>query len=113
VHVPISLYSRLRHPLSRHGLLGTPSLAGLAIIASHARRGQPGTHSPLRLVLVSLSSAPVLIMATNRGIANIRGTSYKSPHGIPIDLLDRLMIIATTPYSENEVRKILQVRSGL
>lgn len=42
--------------------------------------------------------APVLIIATNRGFAKIRGTSYKSPHGIPIDLLDRLMIISTTPY---------------
>merc|ERR1719399_220121 len=50
--------------------------------------------------------SPVLIIATNRGIAKIRGTNYKSPHGIPIDLLDRLMIISTSPYSESEVRKI-------
>lgn len=39
--------------------------------------------------------APVLIIATNRGMAKIRGTNYKSPHGIPIDLLDRLMIVST------------------
>ncbi len=54
--------------------------------------------------------APVLIIATNRGFAKIRGTAYKSPHGIPIDLLDRLMIISTTPYSEGEVRRILEIR---
>ena len=54
--------------------------------------------------------APVLIIATNRGFAKIRGTSYKSPHGIPIDLLDRLMIISTVPYSEAEVRRILEIR---
>jgi len=54
--------------------------------------------------------APVLIIATNRGFAKIRGTVYKSPHGIPIDLLDRLMIISTTAYSENEVRRILEIR---
>jgi len=54
--------------------------------------------------------APVLIIATNRGFAKIRGTSYKSPHGIPIDLLDRLMIIPTVPYSEAEVRRILEIR---
>ncbi len=41
--------------------------------------------------------APVLVVATNRGITKIRGTNYKSPHGIPIDLLDRLLIISTTP----------------
>merc|ERR1719265_1361187 len=54
--------------------------------------------------------APVVIMATNRGITKIRGTTYNSPHGIPIDLLDRMLIIATVPYSETEVRKILHIR---
>ncbi|CAM9676170.1 unnamed protein product [Heterosigma akashiwo] len=54
--------------------------------------------------------APVLIIATNRGFAKIRGTSYKSPHGIPIDLLDRLMIVSTEPYKEKEIRRILEIR---
>ena len=54
--------------------------------------------------------APVLIIATNRGIAQIRGTQYKSPHGIPLDLLDRLMIISTAPYKEPEVKRILEIR---
>merc|ERR1712150_16530 len=54
--------------------------------------------------------APVLIMATNRGITKIRGTNYNSPHGIPIDLLDRLLIIATTPYTEKGTKQILQIR---
>eukprot|EP00595_Chromulina_sp_UTEXLB2642_P000365 CAMPEP_0196761250 /NCGR_PEP_ID=MMETSP1095-20130614/414_1 /TAXON_ID=96789 ORGANISM="Chromulina nebulosa, Strain UTEXLB2642" /NCGR_SAMPLE_ID=MMETSP1095 /ASSEMBLY_ACC=CAM_ASM_000446 /LENGTH=479 /DNA_ID=CAMNT_0042110523 /DNA_START=41 /DNA_END=1483 /DNA_ORIENTATION=+ len=55
--------------------------------------------------------SPILIIATNRGIAKIRGTEYKSPHGIPIDLLDRLMIISTTPYTESEIRRILEIRA--
>jgi len=42
-------------------------------------------------------NSPIMIMATNRGITTIRGTNYKSPHGIPIDLLDRLLIISTKP----------------
>jgi len=54
--------------------------------------------------------SPVLVIATNRGITRIRGTNYKSPHGIPIDLLDRLLIITTSPYSETEVAKILNIR---
>ncbi|XP_038047811.1 ruvB-like 2 [Patiria miniata] len=54
--------------------------------------------------------APVVIMATNRGITRIRGTRYKSPHGIPIDLLDRLLIISTSPYSEKELKQILTIR---
>merc|ERR1711976_967620 len=35
---------------------------------------------------------------------------YKSPHGIPIDLLDRLLIVSTQPYSEKELRLILDIR---
>ena len=54
--------------------------------------------------------APVLVVATNRGITRIRGTNYKSPHGIPIDLLDRLLIIPTKPYTEQEIRLILDCR---
>ncbi|KAJ8299533.1 hypothetical protein KUTeg_023593 [Tegillarca granosa] len=54
--------------------------------------------------------APILIMATNRGITRIRGTQYQSPHGIPIDLLDRLLIISTTPYEEKEIKQILKIR---
>lgn len=52
--------------------------------------------------------APIVIMATNRGITKIRGTNYKSPHGIPLDLLDRTIIVATSPYEEKELREILK-----
>nr|XP_027075834.1 ruvB-like 2 [Coffea arabica] len=54
--------------------------------------------------------APILIVATNRGITTIRGTNYKSPHGIPIDFLDRLLIISTQPYTEEDIRKILDIK---
>ncbi|KAG8079985.1 hypothetical protein GUJ93_ZPchr0007g3060 [Zizania palustris] len=54
--------------------------------------------------------APILVIATNRGITSIRGTSYRSPHGIPPDFLDRLLIIMTQPYTEDDIRKILDIR---
>ncbi|GJU91005.1 RuvB-like protein 2 [Tanacetum coccineum] len=54
--------------------------------------------------------APILVVATNRGITTIRGTNYKSPHGIPIDFLDHLLIISTQPYTEDDIRKILDIR---
>jgi hypothetical protein len=50
--------------------------------------------------------APILVMATNRGITTIRGTDYFSPHGIPLDLLDRTLIIPTGPYTADEIRKV-------
>ena len=34
----------------------------------------------------------------------------RSPHGIPVDLLDRLLIIKTMPYSLNEIVQILAIR---
>jgi len=55
-------------------------------------------------------NSPVVIMATNRGIAQIRGTRFRSPHGIPLDLLDRSLIIMTTPYTPEEIKAILQIR---
>merc|ERR1711967_184948 len=54
--------------------------------------------------------SPVLVTATNRGITKIRGTDYESPHGIPIDLLDRMLIINTDPYTNEEVQRILTIR---
>merc|ERR1719199_672537 len=54
--------------------------------------------------------APVLVVATNRGITTIRGTKYKSPHGIPIDLLDRLLIVPTTAYKAKDLEQILRIR---
>lgn len=54
--------------------------------------------------------APILVIASNRGITRIRGTNYSSPHGIPLDMLDRLLIIHTKPYSESELSQILTIR---
>ncbi|CUM66076.1 uncharacterized protein PRCAT00003730001 [Priceomyces carsonii] len=55
--------------------------------------------------------APIVIMATNRGISKTRGTSYKSPHGLPVDLLDRSIIIHTSSYNADEIRTILSIRA--
>eukprot|EP01063_Lacrimia_lanifica_P012376 TRINITY_DN18_c0_g5_i1.p1 TRINITY_DN18_c0_g5~~TRINITY_DN18_c0_g5_i1.p1 ORF type:complete len:460 (+),score=237.67 TRINITY_DN18_c0_g5_i1:73-1452(+) len=55
--------------------------------------------------------APVVIFATNRGVCKIRGTDMKSAHGIPVDLLDRLLIIKTLPYSREELMKVVDIRA--
>lgn len=57
--------------------------------------------------------APIIILATNRGITKIRGTDLESPHGIPLDLLDRLLIITTEPYNRDEIREILKIRASI
>lgn len=56
--------------------------------------------------------SPLIVMASNRGVCRIRGTQdSKSPHGIPLDLLDRLLIISTSKYSSAEVREIIAIRA--
>jgi len=55
--------------------------------------------------------APIVIFATNRGMCTVRGTEVIAPHGVPVDLLDRLMIIRTMPYSLQEIVQILAIRA--
>lgn len=55
--------------------------------------------------------APIVVMATNRGVSQTRGTSYKSPHGVPVDLLDRAIIVHTSKYSLEEIKTILAIRA--
>jgi TBP-interacting protein len=54
---------------------------------------------------------PIIILATNRGVAKIRGTDIKSPLGFPIDLIDRSVIIATQPYDLESIKEILKIRA--
>jgi RuvB-like protein 1 (pontin 52) len=61
--------------------------------------------------------SPYVVLASNRGISIIRGTEYdaggagiRSPHGLPVDLLDRCMIVKTAPYTRDEIRKVVEVR---
>lgn len=55
--------------------------------------------------------SPIVIFATNRGFCTIRGTDIISPHGIPVDLLDRLVIIKTNQYSVEEITQVLSIRA--
>eukprot|EP01006_Ploeotia_vitrea_P038075 TRINITY_DN66208_c10_g1_i1.p1 TRINITY_DN66208_c10_g1~~TRINITY_DN66208_c10_g1_i1.p1 ORF type:complete len:455 (-),score=-4.36 TRINITY_DN66208_c10_g1_i1:136-1500(-) len=54
--------------------------------------------------------SPIVIFATNRGVCTIKGTDVLSPHGVPVDLLDRMLIIRTMPYSLEEIIQILAIR---
>ena len=55
--------------------------------------------------------APIVILATNRGFARIRGTDIVAPLGFPPDLLDRAVIIGTEPYDKDSIREILRIRA--
>ena len=54
--------------------------------------------------------ASLVILASNRCVARIRGTNLHSPHGLPPDLLDRVLIVSTQPYTPEDVKKIINIR---
>jgi len=55
--------------------------------------------------------SPIIIFATNRGFSTIRGTDVKAAHGMPLDLVDRLLIINTKSYDKDEIKKIVETRA--
>lgn len=55
--------------------------------------------------------APIVILATNRGMTQVTGTDMRAPHGVPVDLLDRCLIIRTVPYTVEEMAVIIQIRA--
>lgn len=58
--------------------------------------------------------APLVILASNRGVTVVRGTDdVKGPHGCPPDLIDRLLIIKTSNYTKDEIRSIIEKRSKI
>merc|ERR1711966_16116 len=57
--------------------------------------------------------APIVVLATNRGMCTVRGTEVIAPHGLPVDLLDRLMIVRTTPYSLEDIVQIVSIRAQI
>ncbi|TEB20371.1 RuvB-like helicase 1 [Coprinellus micaceus] len=64
--------------------------------------------------LLESQMAPTVIFATNRGNSLIRGTTdIVSAHGIPVDLLDRCMIVKTESYVTEQIAKVLQLRANV
>lgn len=58
------------------------------------------------------SISPIVILASNRGVTTIRGTGdITAAHGIPPDLLARLLIIPTHQYSPSEIQTIVRLRA--
>jgi len=58
------------------------------------------------------SISPIVVLASNRGMAAVRGTDdLIAAHGIPPDFLTRLLIIPTTPYDADEIKQIVHIRS--
>jgi len=64
--------------------------------------------------LLESPMAPTVVLATNRGHALVRGTAdVVAPHGIPVDLLDRCLIVKTEAYKRDQIAQVVQVRASV
>jgi RuvB-like protein 1 len=45
-------------------------------------------------------------------VCTVRGTDVVSPHGVPVDLLDRMLVIRTLPYTLEEIVQIIGIRAS-
>jgi RuvB-like protein 1 (pontin 52) len=82
------------------------TIAPIVIFATN--RGRYGVFD--KLVFVRCFKSDFLFVQIGR--SEIRGTDIHSSHGIPLDLLDRLLIIRTLPYSEEEMVQIIKLRAA-
>lgn len=56
--------------------------------------------------------SPIVILASNRGKCTIRGSDGSvAAHGMPPDLLQRILIIPTNAYNPEEVKTIVRIRT--
>lgn len=56
--------------------------------------------------------SPIVILASNRGNTVVRGTGdIVAAHGVPTDLLARLLIVPTKPYDPEEIKTIIRLRA--
>ncbi|KAK5662854.1 hypothetical protein OQA88_6265 [Cercophora sp. LCS_1] len=57
--------------------------------------------------------APIVVLASNRGMASIRGADdLVAAHGMPPDFLSRLLIIPTHRYDLDEIKRIVKIRAA-
>lgn len=96
---PLANSSPLPSPFATH----SPRSAACIQRTSLGPQFSPDSN-PLNTSFASLSPTSV-------NVIQIRGTDMISPHGIPVDLLDRLVIIRTLQYVLEEIIAILNTRA--
>ncbi|KAF8309962.1 RuvB-like helicase 1 [Cantharellus anzutake] len=65
-------------------------------------------------ILLESPMSPTVVLATNRGTSLVRGTTdIISAHGVPVDLLDRCLIVKTETYTPEQVAKVVELRAAV
>jgi len=60
--------------------------------------------------VIETKFSPNFFFVTNRTEEKINGLNYISPHGIPVDFLDRFLILSTYPLSKIEIEQIIKIK---
>ena len=59
------------------------------------------------------SIAPIVVLASNRGLTTEDLMMESSSSRMPPDLIDRLLIVRTLPYNQEEIKTIIGKRASL
>lgn len=63
--------------------------------------------------LVENTFSPNFIFTTNCSRKKINGSNSIAPHGIPIDFLDRFLMLPTSPLSKSEIERVIETKSNV
>lgn len=63
--------------------------------------------------LIENTFSPNFIFTTNCSRKKINGSNNIAPHGIPIDFLDRFLMLPTSPLSKFEIEQIIETKSTI
>lgn len=106
--VPCSTGSYARHRMLH---ISEPSTRIFYIPHRHPRDESGYVHHQARISPFLFGPLPSLLLTPAPPFDN-RGTEdVIAPHGIPLDLLDRLLIIRTLPYTVDEIKVIVSIRA--
>ncbi len=67
-----------------------------------------GSHARHRILLVLEPCLGKTLAVA--GTARIRQTIFRSPHRLPVDLLDRVFVVSTEPYTKEDIEQTIQIR---
>ncbi|KAI5191800.1 RuvB-like protein 2 [Nematocida sp. AWRm77] len=58
-----------------------------------------------------LKNSPTVILSTSQSTGVLRGTKEMSPFSLPADLLSRMLVVKTSPYTDDQIERIIQNRA--
>lgn len=105
------LREEVNHAVDEYIKAGVAELVPGVLFIDEAHTMDYQCYAYLHKVIESPVS-PIIVMATNRPHGPVKGSpGLEGPFCMPEDLLDRLLLVKTTPYTRDEMSTIIGIRA--